>query len=116
MTDIDAIAKRYRILCPAMDERMRRLWVGAECSVLGFGGIATVSKATGLSRNTIARGIRELKTVEYREDKRIRRGGGGRKRAVDHAPEIKEELLKLVEPTTGGDPESTCLPTNTNLL
>jgi transposase len=106
MTDIDAIAKRYRILCPAMDERLRRLWVGAECSVLGFGGIATLSKATGLSRNTIARGIRELKTVAYREDKRIRRGGGGRKRAVDHAPELKEELLKLVEPTTGGDPES----------
>jgi len=109
MTDVDAIAKRYRLLSPAMDERMRRLWAGAECSVLGFGGITALSKATGLSRNTIARGIRELKTIEHLDFSHVRHGGGGRKKAVDHAPEIEKELLKLVESTTGGGPESPLL-------
>ncbi len=56
MIDIETIAKRYGKISPALDERMRRLWAGAESSVIGFGGIAAVSKATGLSRNTIVRG------------------------------------------------------------
>ena len=47
-----------------MDERMRRLWAGAESSVIGFGGIQIVSKATGLSRNTIIRGEQELEEIE----------------------------------------------------
>ncbi len=53
MEDIEAIARRYEKLSPVLDERMRRLWAGMESSVIGFGGIAAVSKATGLSRNTI---------------------------------------------------------------
>jgi len=109
MTDVDSIANRYRVLSPAMDERMRRLWAGAECSVLGFGGITALSKATGLSRNTIARGIRELKTIEHLDFSHVRHGGGGRKKAVDHVPEIEKELLKLVESSTCGGPESPLL-------
>jgi hypothetical protein len=64
MNNIEAISKRYEKIAPVLDERMRRLWGGAESSVIGFGGIAIVSKATGLSRNTIVRGEQELEDIE----------------------------------------------------
>ncbi|GFO97345.1 transposase [groundwater metagenome] len=64
MEKIELIAKRYEKFSPIMDERMRRLWAGVESSVIGFGGIQMVSKATGLSRNTIVRGEQELEKIE----------------------------------------------------
>ena len=64
INNIKAIAKRYEKIAPVFDERMRRLWSGAESSVIGFGGIEIVSKATGLSRNTILRGEQELEDIE----------------------------------------------------
>src|SRR5665811_151632 len=64
MEEIELIAKKYEKFSPIMDERMRRLWAGVESSVLGFGGIQIVSKATGLSRNTIVRGEQELEEIE----------------------------------------------------
>ena len=194
MNNIEAIAKRYEKIAPVLDERMRRLWGGAESSVIGFGGIEIVSKATGLSRNTIVRGEQELEDIEklpqsmfcwennlendnerfleylqknygidwiktakiekiddgktlriftekkfislklnndktrlivkiddsrtyefkievengklniYMSQNSIRKVGGGRKKAIDIHPEIKDELSKLIEPVTRGDP------------
>lgn len=194
MNNIEAIAKRYEKIAPVFNERMRRLWSGAESSVIGFGGIEIVSKATGLSRNTIVRGEQELEDIEklpqfmfcwennlendnerfleflqknfgidwiktaktekiddgktlrifteknfislklnndktklivkiddsrtyefkieaengklniYISQNSIRKVGGGRKRAIDIHPEIKDELSKLIEPVTRGDP------------
>lgn len=196
MNDIESIAKRYEKISPVLDERMRRLWAGAESSVIGFGGIGIVSKATGLSRNTVVRGEQELEEIKkvsqhmfswdnnlendnerfltflqqsfgvdwvktaknekiddgktlrifteknsltlklnnektrvnlkiddvrtyefkietengklniYASQNSIRKAGGGRKKAIDINPEIKEELSKLIEPATRGDPES----------
>src|SRR5580658_1586625 len=37
---------------------------------------------------------------------RIRRKGAGRKRAVDKDPDLREDLDRLVDPVTRGDPES----------
>jgi Rhodopirellula transposase DDE domain len=64
VNNIETIAKRYEKIAPVLDERFRRLWAGAESSAIGFGGIEIVSKATGLSRNTIVRGEQELKDIE----------------------------------------------------
>jgi hypothetical protein len=77
------VSEKYRLLSPAMTERMRRLWAAAEAISLGRGGITLVSQATGLSRTTITTGIRELRQPATAPDQsvdphRSRRPGGGR--------------------------------------
>jgi hypothetical protein len=93
-----------------MDERLRRQWAAAEASDLGWGGITTVSLATGLARNTIMAGAGEL---EYRKahpksrvPERIRGPGGGRKPLTETDPGLLEALEALVDPATRGHPES----------
>ena len=100
------IRTKYQSLVPTMSERARRLWAGAEARALGRGGMAVVSRATGLAYNTIARGLRELSDPEPMNPERVRRPGGGRKRATILNPELATALERLVEPVTRGDPES----------
>ena len=107
---IAQIGEKYRALAPVMDERMRRQWAGIEAKTLGWGGIAAVAEATGLARNTIKTGIREVEDREAHPaqqiDERIRRPGGGRKRFSQVNPELLKALEELVDPVTRGDPES----------
>jgi transposase len=80
--------------------------VAAETVALGPGSLAAVSRATGIARTTIMRGIKELdRPVEIAEE-RVRRPGAGRKRAVDKDPTLRSDLERLVEPGSRGDPES----------
>ena len=60
MVDIDALKRRFESLSPTVDERMRRLIAAAESLAIDYGGISIVSRATGVSRRAIARGIVEL--------------------------------------------------------
>ena len=60
MVDIDAVKRRFESLLPAVDERVRRLIAAAESLAIDYGGISIVSRATGVSRRAIARGIVEL--------------------------------------------------------
>jgi hypothetical protein len=107
---IQQIRDKFTILLPSMDERMRRHWAAAEASSLGWGGIATVAEATGLARNTIAAGRREL--VQRADDPehslpgRIRRPGAGRKPLTQTDPGLEAALDRLVDPATRGHPES----------
>ena len=57
MVDIDALKRRFESLLPTVDERMRRLIAAAESLAIDYGGISIVSRATGVSRRAIARGI-----------------------------------------------------------
>ena len=109
-TAIERIRQKYFWLSPVMDERMRRQWAAAEASALGWGGVTTVSAATGLARNTIATGVREL---EHRQahpgeavDVRLRCIGGGRKPLTEIDPGLVKALDALVDPVTRGHPES----------
>jgi hypothetical protein len=103
----EAIAQRYAHLAGTLDERGRRALAAAEALVLGRGGIAMVARATGLSRPTIALGIRELRgDVPLPPAGRVRRPGGGRKPLEAHDPTLRADLERLVEPSTRGDPES----------
>ncbi len=106
MMDEATIAVKYRHLARALNERTRRLWAGAEAQALGRGGIATLARVTGLSRNTVARGKREPEGGEPLEPWRIRRPGGGRKRKTVLYPGLRKALERLVEPVSRGDPES----------
>lgn len=107
MIDEGAIRRRYQVLAPVVDERVRRLVLAAEASAVGRGGQATVARATGVSRRTIRQGIRELDLPSLGAERgRIRRAGGGRKRTVVHDPSLRGDLERLVEPTSRGDPKS----------
>lgn len=94
------------MLSPFLDERTRRLFVAAEATAMGRGGVAGVARATGVSRGAIARGCHELRDPEKGASRRVRRPGGGRKRAVAQDPTLREDLERLVEPMSRGDPES----------
>jgi hypothetical protein len=88
-----------------LDERSRRMMAANEALQEGYGGISRVSRACGLSRLTIAKGIREL-GLEPVAAGRIRRPGGGRHRLLVRDPELPRVLESLVEPLARGDPES----------
>jgi transposase len=102
----DAVQSRFEALNPFLDERTRRLMVAAEAQAIGYGGISLVARATGVSRDTISRGLEELKSLPDPQPGGIRRPGGGRKKTVDVDPTLREDLEKLVNPTERGDPES----------
>jgi hypothetical protein len=107
---IQGIEARYAALAPLLDERMRRQWAAAEAEAYGWGGVRAVSRAIGMSPNTIVKGLAEL--AARRDDPgapleaRLRAEGGGRLRATDADPELAGVLERLVNPATRGDPMS----------
>ena len=104
--DVKTLGRKYAGLEPALTERSRRLWAATEAQALGRGGIALVERATGISRSTISRGIRELESGEVLEPGRTRRPGGGRKPATQKDAALLADLEGLVEPGLRGDPSS----------
>jgi len=105
MVDVTAIEQRYAAVAPLLDERSRRLVAASEALVLGHGGVEWVSQATGIARSTLGRGLKELKGEVAVPEDRVRRVGGGRRRASEKDPQLAPDLERLVEPTTRGDPE-----------
>jgi hypothetical protein len=102
-----AVRTKFLALRPVLDERLSRLWAGAEADALGDGGIAIVERATGLSRTTIRAGRDELRAGVSAEDVVVvRRAAGGRPRIEETTPEIVAVLESPVDPVTRGDPES----------
>ena len=102
---------RFRSLSAFLDERMRRLVAAAESEAIGYGGVSAVARATGVSRRAITEGRKELRQRDGSREavpaqSRIRRKGAGRKRTVDKDPALREDLDRLVDPATRGDPES----------
>ena len=106
---IARIRRKYRSLRPGMDERLRRQWAAAEARDVGWGGVTAVAEASGLSRVTITKGVRELAQparVRAAQAQRVRRPGGGRKPVTARDPELEAALDALIDPVTRGDPES----------
>jgi transposase len=104
--DVEVCRAKYKALAPTLTERARRIWAATEARAAGWGGIAGVTRATGISYSTIQRGLQELKTRRRLAPGRIRRPGGGRKKTVDKDPTLLTDLEGLVEPTASGDPMS----------
>ena len=102
----DVIAKKYHVLQGEWNERQKRLWAASEALCLGHGGVSIVSRATGLTRPTIYKGIHELETDQRLPRGRVRREGGGAKRTTFKQPTLLPALDALVEPTAKGDPMS----------
>jgi hypothetical protein len=97
------LAAKFAVIFPHLDERQRRLLMGAEARSLGHGGIRLVARAAGVREATVSLGVDELDSGAGPLG-RVRRPGGGRKRAADLDPGLVPALLALVEPDERGDP------------
>jgi len=106
MDDESEIHTRFKMLAPFLNERTRRLFTAAEAAALGRGGIAAVARATGVSRRAIAAGLAELHAPQAASAHGVRRPGGGRKRTVQTDRTLQDDLERLIDPVTRGDPES----------
>ena len=106
VADIAGITARFESLKSQLDERSRRLVAAAESQAIGKGGISAVARATGISRPVIRQGIADLKNPTTLAPGRVRREGGGRKRAVVKDASLRTDLEGLLESTTRGDPEA----------
>ena len=97
---IATVQRKYQSLSPLMDEKMRRRWAASEALALGWGGIAAVAEATGLSHNTIRTGIAEDHSSQAdpndpANDPAVRRPGGGRKRLAQRDRTLLIDLETL---------------------
>ena len=105
--DLEAtIVAKFVVMSPVLDERARRLWAAAESVAIGYGGDALVSAATGLARETIRNGRRELAQGVARAPG----GFAGPGPAVPNRSRTNRALTaaleRLVDPLTRGDPMS----------
>ena len=103
---IRSVREKFQAVADCLTEKGRRLWTAAEALSYGHGGVFLVNKATDISRTTIHQGIKEIQNVSLIKQSGIRKKGGGRKKAVDKQSNLIDNLNKLIDPTTRGDPES----------
>ena len=101
----ETLAAKFVAIFPHLDERQRRLLMGAEARALGHGGIRVVARAAGVREATVSLGVGELDSGAAPLG-RARKPGGGRKRLADLDPGLRPALLALVEPDERGDPMS----------
>ena len=106
MGSMAELTAKFAAVWPLLDERTRRLMAASEAIALGYGGVSRVQRACGLSRRTIANGIREIEEGTAAAPGCIRRGGGGRKALTTSDPRLVEALEALIDGQTRGDPES----------
>jgi hypothetical protein len=106
MIDEAKIAERFAGLGPELNERQRRIWAASEARSCGRGGIAAVWRATGISEDTVQRGIKELREGVRLEPGQVRRRGAGRPGLTVYDPTLLGDLERLVDPDTRGDPMS----------
>jgi len=96
--------ERILMMLPHLNEMQKRLFLANEALAFGRGGVAEVIRISGVSRNTIKRGISELKSG-VAPDGRVRKSGGGRNYVEEKYPDIEERIRKLIDGSTYGSPE-----------
>jgi len=95
------LAEKLAAILPYLKEKQRRLLLAAEARAMGHGGVARVARASGASRQTLHRGLRELERP-LGIGERIRHVGGGRKQTRDRDPQLVVVWEALVDPSTRG--------------
>ncbi len=106
MGSLAELTAKFQAVWPLLDERTRRLMAANEAMALGYGGVSLVHRASGLSRNAIAKGIRELEDGTAVVAGRVRRHGAGRQAITVSDPRLVDALEAMVDAQTRGDPES----------
>jgi len=100
------LQQKFAAVWTLLDERTRRLMAASEARALGHGGVSQVSRACGLSRKAIAKGMREIEEGTAPPPGRVRRPGAGRKKITARDPGLLDALDRLIDPETRGDPQS----------
>jgi hypothetical protein len=103
MIDRRGIQQRWEADGSKRDERGRRVFAASEARAAGWSGLAAVSAITGLARSTIGRGLKDLDAPP--PPGRVRREGGGPRPLIERDATLLDDLKRLVEPATRGDPE-----------
>jgi hypothetical protein len=103
MIDTQAIRRRWNDVGSKLDERRRRLFAAGEVRAAGRGGLEAVSKITGYARSTLGRGLKQLDGGPFPAG-RVRQPGGGRRSLARRDATLIEDLRRIVEPATLGDP------------
>ena len=106
MMSLGDLKRKFRAAWPHLDERTRRIMAATEAMSLGYGGVSLVSRACGLSRKAIRKGIGELGSRGKPLVERIRRPGAGRKAITQSDPRLIQSLEALIDAQTRGDPQS----------
>ena len=107
MSALTDLQRKFRAVWPHLDERTRRITAASEAVSAGYGGVALVHRACGLSRQTFARGIRFIARGSVPlPPGRMRRPGAGRKRITATDPRLLQVLEGMIEGHTRGDPET----------
>lgn len=101
-----AMRAKYKVLSAQLDERSLRLCAAGDAKMFGYGGVSFVARAAGLSRTTLYSGSSEVGTVESSDAGRIRKPGGGRKSKTQIDESLLQDLDRLLDPATRGDPMS----------
>lgn len=104
--ETDEIVKiRIEKVIPFLNELQRRVYLGAEAQSIGRGGTTKIAQLSSVSRRTIAKGAAELFITEKGASKtRTRREGGGRKKIIEHQPDLLQAIENIVSPHTMGNP------------
>jgi transposase len=97
--------ERINGILPYLNEKQRRLFLGNEAKCYGRGGVQKVHEITKVSKTTIIQGKKEIETSDPKES-RIRKPGGGRKKATEKIPKLAEEIESIVTESTYGNPEN----------
>src|SRR5580658_10188746 len=101
-----AMGPQLELLLPELDEKARRLVLGAVARAAGGGGTGAVARLTGASWQTVADGVAELESGQVAPAGRVRRPGAGRKKLAEADLGLVPALLALVADSARGDPES----------
>jgi hypothetical protein len=109
MEIVAELKNKFHSVWPLLDERTRRIMAASEAMALGHGGVSLVRRVCGLSRKAISKGIREIEAGFTPGEGRVRRAGAGRKPITISDPRLVENVEKLVDSQTRGDPESPLL-------
>ena len=116
MEDDIIIKERIEKVLPLIDEKVSRLYLGAESQSIGWGGQTKIAELSGKSRFLIARGEKELQNSELQSDNNsVRHKGAGRKKEVDKHPELSSIIRGLTSPHTAGEPERLLLWTSRSI-
>jgi transposase len=101
----DALARFFEVVLPHLNERQRRMVVGAAVGMCGPGTKSMVAEAAGTSRNTVIKAVSEVEAGIQPSD-RVRAPGAGVKPITETRPELLAALDELVHPETRGNPMS----------
>lgn len=112
----DIIKKRIEAVLPILNERQRRIYLSAEAQSIGWGGKSKIAQLSSVTRRTIAKGEAEsLLKEDNTSQTRVRKEGGGRKKAIEHQPEILQAIEDVVSPHTMGNPMNPLIWTSKSL-